>query len=291
MRRGIRPDFQQFVSLMGAVYRQAERGVPTPMTPGNFVFDPLADARGVLQIMSKVTPKLHPGSALLVAHMRLVLLCVQQYSAKLADAFEVVALQQQLVDSLVVCDDDLYLRRAEHWNAAYFDFLGADLNFFNLYLEVIKETITRGEMDSGVRAATECLQIMNRSHIPGDNVTKALLFEIVEIADKYQHSPAPMHHDSSTANHYPKVGATSTHQNSHENGSDPLESPKEILLRAAGGMPDLCDDDMETRTLRKAKRMPHATCFDGASHVDYFAKPLDFMVQEPWLGLKDIDVC
>jgi len=34
MRRGIRPDFQQFVSLMEAVHQQAERGVPTPISPG-----------------------------------------------------------------------------------------------------------------------------------------------------------------------------------------------------------------------------------------------------------------
>jgi len=36
------------------------------MTPGNYVFDPLADARGVLQIMSKVIPKLHAGRCVCV---------------------------------------------------------------------------------------------------------------------------------------------------------------------------------------------------------------------------------
>ena len=36
------------------------------MIPGNYVFDPLADARGVLQIMSKVIPKLHAGRCVCV---------------------------------------------------------------------------------------------------------------------------------------------------------------------------------------------------------------------------------
>ena len=197
-----------------------------------------------------------------MAHMRLVLLLVQGGRARLEHAVEVVNLQHALIDSLVVGDNELYLRRIEHWNPAYFDFLGADLIFFNVYLEVIKEAMLRGETGAGVSAALECLTLMNHSHIPGDNQTKSLLFDIVEIADTHQNS-------------------TTTHTATHT----------ATLMHAAKGMPDLCDDDIETRTLRKAKRMPHATCFDGISKVDYFAKPLDFIVQEPWLGLKDIDAC
>jgi hypothetical protein len=54
MRRGIRPDFVQFVTLMSAVARQAELGIPSQREPGVYVFDPLADARGVLALMDKV---------------------------------------------------------------------------------------------------------------------------------------------------------------------------------------------------------------------------------------------
>ena len=54
LRRGIRPDFHQFVVLMEAVATQARAGIPSPVSLGCYVYDPLADARAVLVLMGKV---------------------------------------------------------------------------------------------------------------------------------------------------------------------------------------------------------------------------------------------
>ena len=99
----------------------------------------MADMRAVLCLMGKVTPKLFASNPLLHHSMRIVLECVRRGMVGLRAADEVLSLEREMTDSLLPGDDARYKQRVEHWNPSYYDFLGADLHFFNLYLEVVRE--------------------------------------------------------------------------------------------------------------------------------------------------------
>ena len=57
------------------------------------------------------------------------------------------------------------------------------------------------------------------------------------------------------------------------------------------GMPDMSAEERETRAMRRAKREPHATCFGGITPIKYDDTPPEWMTQDVWLGIKDIDAC
>ena len=46
-----------------------------------------------------------------------------------------------------VCAYSRYKQRVESWNPSYYEFLGAELHFFNLYLQVVGEFV--GEFVGG----------------------------------------------------------------------------------------------------------------------------------------------
>jgi hypothetical protein len=161
LRLGIRPDNVQFVHLLAAVANQAEAGVPSPRAPGNYTYDPIADAEEALAMLARVEPRLYPAPPHLAQYLRAVRAAAARGLAGASEVRRVEQLHAETIASLMPTGlAEGSFTREEHWARGSFVARGPDETWFNDLLAALAAAVSSRPRERECGAMTRACFVM-----------------------------------------------------------------------------------------------------------------------------------